>query len=384
MRHDAQRMTYVLLYAARMLARVRRFLVVALVGAAPLLAAPPAVAQTEGPCTATFNGVEVDRIDSLDSPLELDTTDTLLFSGIAEGGTLSAEVALIVGPITVETGTTAYATPNDEFEATISLDGVSPYGVGLFRVVGTTDDCVAEAWVRVSGRFPLATLTGLTAVGLTLGGITGQLGAIVSRRRWARSAAALGGVATGAGLAVIGQQMGRLQLSYPSVAAAAAAAALIGFVAAWQLNPAMREQRRERRREESAGSVVRTSLPVPADRAEERPQRSESDERARIPEAGTPTVATARPDDEPADEPRYRPGRREEPEPQPAADSGPYWCYVMASTDVFGLTDHTKTVATLEPGNWYLAKRTVGGWVHVVAGDDGDGWVPATSVHRQG
>ena len=70
--------------------------------------------------------------------------------------------------------------------------------------------------------------------------------------------------------------------------------------------------------------------------------------------------------------------------PQPAVASAPYWCYVMAATDVFDLIDHTTTVASLEPGNWYLAKRTLSGWVHVVADDGTEGWVAEGAVHRQG
>jgi hypothetical protein len=43
--------------------------------------------------------------------------------------------------------------PMQEFSASLDIDDVSPYGVGLFRVRGTTDNCTAEAWARISGRF---------------------------------------------------------------------------------------------------------------------------------------------------------------------------------------------------------------------------------------
>jgi len=56
----------------------------------------------------------------------------------------------------------------------------------------------------------------------------------------------------------------------------------------------------------------------------------------------------------------------------------------MAPTDVFDLTDHTKTIAELEPGNWYLAKRTLSGWAHVVADEGIEGWVAQGAIHRQG
>lgn len=349
-----------------MLPRLRRLIVVLLIGGMPLLGAAPASAQLDGSCLASFNGVDVDRIDSLDSPLELGSDDVLVFQGTSDAGTSSARVEMVIGPVTIESNTTTYATPASEFSASIPLDDVSPYGVGLFRVVGTVDGCVAEVWVRVSGRFPLATLTGLTALGLTLGGVTGQLGAIVSRRRWSRSAAALGGVATGAGIAVIAQQFGRLQISYPSVAAAALAAATLGFLASWILNPALREDRLDRKR--TLADVAPTHVPTPAPRPERRdpaPAATQAPAEAARRSATPPATETAT-------------------TPEPNRDASPYWCYVMAPTDVFGLTDHTRTVATLTPGTWYLAKRTVGGWAHVVASNGDEGWVAESAIHRQG
>lgn len=349
----------------RMHAHVRRLTLILLLATTALItSAPPAEAQVDGLCRVSFNGVEADRIDSLESPLELDTTDSLLFAGAIDSGTASARVDLMIGPVTVESDTTSYATTTSEFTASISLDDVSPYGVGLFRAIGSVDGCTARVWIRVSGRFPLATLTGLTALGLALGGITGQLGAVVSRRRWARSAAALGGIATGSGIAIIAQQFGRFQISYPSLAMAAAVAAILGFAAAWLLNPGLREERRDHR-----SATVR---PAPTPIVTPRPE----------PRSFARGVAE---DTEPAD---TSPGTIPAPDATPAAtpspDTGPYWCYVMAPTDVFDLTNHTRTIATLTPGTWYLAKRTVGGWAHVVVSDGDEGWVAETAIHRQG
>ncbi len=63
---------------------------------------------------------------------------------------------------------------------------------------------------------------------------------------------------------------------------------------------------------------------------------------------------------------------------------GPSWSYVLAPVDVFDLADHSRTVATLHPGTWYLAKRQVGSWVQVAVGEGVEGWVPAASIHRHG
>ena len=156
-----------------------------LLGAA--MTAGPASAAVEGACEATFSGIAIDRIDALGSPLELDTTDTLTFEGVSEEGTLTTSLRLLVGPVTVDSSSVTYTFSQHEFAASISLKETGLYGVGLFRVIGEVDDCVAEAWVRVSGRFPGTTLIGLVAVALTLGGMTGQLGAVVGRRRWPRA-----------------------------------------------------------------------------------------------------------------------------------------------------------------------------------------------------
>lgn len=305
-----------------------------------------AAAEIDGPCTAAFNGVGVDRIDSLSSPLELDATDTLFFSGIDQTGTQEASVSLILGPITIDTGTTTYGPVEEEFAATIDLDDTSPYGVGLYRVRGTTDDCTANAWLRVTGRHPLATLTGLTAAGLAVGGLTGQITVILTRRRRSPAGAALGGLATGLGGALLGQQFGRMQISYVSLLLSMIIAAGLGFLIAWFT-----------RRPDARGSWDTEDDA----RSRIHPRRRRDTADAPAAEA-TPTGA-----DRPV-----------------SSDGGPYWCYVMAPVEVFDLNDHTKIVATLQPGTWYLAKRAISGWVHIVAGEGAEGWVAQASVHRQG
>lgn len=308
----------------------------------------------EGDCTATLNGVDIERVDSLNSPLELSATDTLVFAGTDPSSTETAGVAIIIGPVTVDRGSTTYGEPAIEFSASLDLDEVSPYGVGLVRVEGSTDGCRVEGWLRISGRFPLATLTGLTAAGLAVGGVTGLLGAIASRRRWSRVAAAVAGLFAGVGGAVLGQQFGRLQLSYPSLGLSAVGAALLGFLLGSVLRPARSDP----------GPNDSDTRPVP----EPEPAPAGSRSLASAPRP-TPAPAWSRTDQE---------TRIEEPPP------GPYWCYVLAEVDVFDLTDHTRVVTRLRPGSWYLCKREVGGWAHVSSGDGPDGWVAKASIHRQG
>jgi hypothetical protein len=308
-------------------------------------AAGPAAADVIGPCTAQFNGIDVSRIDSLSSQLELDVADDLVFSGVDPARTSRATVDVLIGPITVESVSTAYDPSSEAFTAIIDLDDVAPYTVGLVRIRGETDGCVADAWLRITGRFPLTALAGITAAGLTVAGITGQLGAIASRRRWSRAASALGGIATGAGGAVVGQQFGLLQLSYISVTLVVVMASSLGFFLAGLLSPGQREKKRK-------VAVERAPREIPAI-----------------------TVAAAD---------RLGEGTDGPPAPEHRFSAAPYWCYVLAETDVLDLTDHTRVVSRLKPGVWYLAKREAGPWLHISTGEGIEGWVSRASVQRHG
>jgi hypothetical protein len=347
----------------------------------------PASAAVEGPCIASFNGVEVERIDSLGSPLELTIDDILTFEGGDEAGTQRAGVELVVGPIGFDEGTTTYGSAVGEFSASIPLEDVAPYGVGLFRVRGVTDNCTAEAWVRVGGKMPLSTLTGITGLGLTLAGLTGQLAAIATRRRRSWPAAAAGGIATGLGVALLGQQLGRLQLSYPSVGLAVAGFALVGGAVAFAM----------RRRGGEAGRYrVPTAVERDDRRAETRQRRDEerAREAARREQRDAEREDRTRQPEPAATERASRPAATTEggateatpstAENAAAAPSAPYWCYVMSSVEVLDLTQPNRVIAVLNPGTWYLARREAAEWVHVVAGDDLEGWAPRDSIHRHG
>lgn len=302
-----------------------------------IAAAEPAAASITGAaCVFTLNGIEVMQIDSLSSPLELTVDDDLLLSGVDPAATSEATLAVAIGPVVVKSETTAYDPPADSFTARIELGDVAPYGVGLLRVTARTDACSADAWLRLSGRFPLTTLTGITAAGLTIAGVTGQLGAVASRRRWSRTVAALGGIATGVGVTVLGQQLGLLKPTYLSTAVVVVVASTVGFGLASVFGPSRREQEPE---------------PAPAS-----PQTPERESAA--------------------------PGRPAQAHGVRSVSAAPYWCYVLAETDVLDLDDHGRVIARLRPGVWYLARREAGQWLHVSTGDGTEGWVARESVHR--
>ncbi len=390
------------------------------VGILLLFSAAPAAATVAGPCTASVNGVEVERIDSLASPLELTVEDILTFHGTDEKGTRNVSVELKLASVRVDEGTTAYGPTQNEFTASIDLAAISPYGVGLFRLRGTTDNCVAEAWVRVGGKLPLATLTGITGLGLALGGLTGQLASVASRRRYSWVAASLAGIATGIGGAVLGQQFGRLQLSYISALIAVLGAAIIGALAAYLLrlksglgwferrryaSEERREQREEARmlkqeerqhRDEDRARRAADRERRSAERSQESArQRSIADQEAAPRErltaqqpignedAPTPFDTSLDQATQPAPQPVAQPVAGPV-AGAPAAAANPYWCYVMSPVEVLDLQEPTRVVAVLQPGNWYLARREAGEWVHVAADETVEGWAPRSSIHRQG
>lgn len=329
---------------------MRRLLSALIVLAWPVVAAAPAFADVVGDCSVTFNGVTIDRIENLGSPLELGARDRLVFTGTAPQGTGSARVLLLAGPVEIDSATTEYAAPSNEFAVELDLGELAPYAVGLYRVRGEVDGCTAEAWLRITGRFPLATLAGLTGAGLLVAGLAGQLGAFASRRKWAAAGAAAAGVLTGTGAAVLGQQFGRLQPSFPALVGCIAAAALLGYGVARVAGAAARERRRQRPKTEPA-----------------KPARASDTERAggvaESHSVSRPAPAAATPAAPPA---------------------VPFWGYVLSDVDVFDLTDHTRVVGTLRPGNWYLIKREVGPWVHVAGNPEPEGWAASHAINRQG
>jgi len=345
--------------------------VLALAGALILTGQAPA--HAEGSCTATFNGVETDRIASLSSPLVLEADDTLDFSGIDETGTRQASVSLLLGPLTLAEAISSRATAAPEFTVSLPVAEVAPRSVGLLRVRAATDNCTVEAWLRVGGRLPFGTSAGLAGIGLTVAGLAWLGAALVVRRRWSPWAAAACGLFTGTGVALLIQQFGRLQVSYWSLGACAAVAAALGLGATlllqWKTRPA-------------GGSPAATDAP-PAQSSPPAPSPEPAPSTEPAPAGRTapgvePQPAGVPAPTKPSDEQRaaaHRPPARPEP-------IDPFWGYVLAETEVLHLEDYSRVVATLHPGTWYLVKREMSGWARVEAAPGVEGWVPRRALHR--
>jgi hypothetical protein len=318
--------------------------------ACALAAASPATAAVEGPCTASFNGVEAGGVGSLSSPLLLDAGDTLLFSGTDAAATRGAEVSLLLGPVTLGRGVSSQPTAVPEFEASLNLSAAASDAVGLLRIQASTDHCRVEAWLRVGGRLPFSTTAGLIGTGLAVAGVAWLAAALIARRGWSPWVAGASGLLTGAGAALLGQQFGRLQISYWSLAACAGAAAAVGAGLALLLR--RRGPTSDGEVFDWAGSAAQPAAALPVE------------------EAPLPTPeAAARPD---------------LPRTPPEKENLPYWCYVLADTKVLHLDDHSRVVATLHPGIWYLVKLETSGWAQVEAASGVEGWVARRALHREG
>jgi hypothetical protein len=317
--------------------------------ACALAAAAPATAAVEGPCTASFNGIEAGGVGSLSSPLLLDAHDTLRFAGTDAAATRRAEVSLLLGPVTLGRAVSSQPAAVPEFQASLDLSTVASDAVGLLRIQASTDHCRVEAWLRVGGRLPFSTTAGLIGTGLAVAGVAWLAAALIARRGWSPWVAGASGLLTGAGAALLAQQSGRLQISYWSLAACAGVAAAVG-----------------------AGlALLLRSRTVPT---EEQSARAEPTDQAA---AVLPSPAESLPASEPAAGPDL-------PEAPPPEESFPCWCYVLAEARVLHLDDHSRVVTTLRPGTWYLAKREIGGWAQVEAAPGIEGWVARRALHREG
>lgn len=335
---------------------------VALAGLLALTGTPSAVAQ--GSCTARFNGVEAERVGSLSSPLILGADETLEFSGTDDAGTRQASVSLLLGPLTLGEAVSTRPEAAPEFTVLLDLADVAPRSVGLLRVRATTDNCAIEAWLRVGGRLPLTTSAGLAAIGLTVAGLAWLGAALVARRRWSPWVAAGCGIFTGTGVALLGQQLGRLQVSYWSMAACAALAAVVGLVPALLL--------RRKARPDATPAPAGLPLPTSGRQPDPSPQPAPSPQPEPLPQAASSRPGEARA--QPA------PGQQAPTRPEPAE---PFWGYVLADVKVLHLQDYSRVVATLRPGSWYLVKSERGGWAQVEVEPGVEGWAPRRALHRE-
>jgi hypothetical protein len=206
----------------------------ALAAAAGLVAPQAALAEIDGPCQATVAGQNVATRDTsaTGDPIEVREKARVPVTMSATRGITGLKVELEFGGI----GWTVHDEPTEgeSWARTVDIGDYSKYGVGLYKIVGTSGgqgfSCTGAALVEVEGD-PLRTVAGL--VGLALA-VVGGLGVLwVAFRARSGAAPVVGlilGVLLGAGVAVLLQQFAIL---YPSLIVALIAlggGALLGIV----------------------------------------------------------------------------------------------------------------------------------------------------------
>lgn len=173
------------------------------------------LAEVEGPCSASFNGIDVGRIDTPGTALEVDVDGTILVTGTDTTGTSFAEVGLRFGPFNAYL-VDAEVTDDGVFSQEVPVEDYSTWGVGLYEVVGRTDDCTGNAFVRVTGASPFTTVAGIAGL------VLAALGLILLLATWipafgrgggGTGRSVFGGLFAGLGAILLLQQAGITPLS---------------------------------------------------------------------------------------------------------------------------------------------------------------------------
>ena len=199
-----------------------------------VVSAQPASAQVDPPCTATLNFIDANSAQSPATAIEVDAGSKAVVDGIDPNGAGTTEIAIEFEPfppfpVVEEEETDVF------WGGTVNVDDYATYGVGLYRVTGSTDNCDGAGWVRVVGKSPFTTVAGIVAAILIL---TGLLASVPNILR-AHSApgvgpvlrAALRAIPLGLGALILAQQFGVFPITGATIAAwLVAAMATVGLL----------------------------------------------------------------------------------------------------------------------------------------------------------
>jgi hypothetical protein len=191
--------------------------VAALAVVAGLVAPQSALAEIEGPCQATVAGQNVATRDTsaTGEPIKVREEARVPVTMTSQRPITSLKVELEFAGI----GWTVHDEPTEgtSWARTVDVGDYSKYGVGLYKVVGTSGgqgfSCTGAALVEVDGS-PLTTIAGLVGLGLA---VVGGLGVLWVAFRGPGGAPLLGmifGVLLGAGAGVLLQQFA---IVYPTM-----------------------------------------------------------------------------------------------------------------------------------------------------------------------
>jgi hypothetical protein len=192
--------------------------VAALALVAALVGSPSAAAETDGPCQATIAGESPAGRDTgpRGEPIDVDEDERVRVTMTSLRPITRLKVDLEWAGLRLPVHDDP--TEGTEWERVVELEDYSIYGVGLYKIVGTSEgqgfSCTASALVDVDGvpwRLP-AGIAGLVA---TVIGTIGILALLVRRRASgvAPFAGAFFGLLLGAGVGLLLQQ---LSVVYPT------------------------------------------------------------------------------------------------------------------------------------------------------------------------
>lgn len=165
--------------------------VAAATGAALLLAATPAQAEVDGPCTATVNGANVNKLPVSDPKyaIKVKHDASISYNVTSPVGVTGREFVLSFAgaDLVLDRGSGDGGTDGEGRGGTAAIKEYAWMGVGLYQVAGVAHlsngtTCSGAVLIDVEGN-PLTTAAGVVGLILTAGG---SLGAIINTIRTAR------------------------------------------------------------------------------------------------------------------------------------------------------------------------------------------------------
>jgi hypothetical protein len=192
----------------------------------------PANAQAEGACVVAIEGRSVDEIADWADAVAVDAAGTVTLQGRSDTPVSFLRVELDFAGLLLRISPEGVQAAGGDWAAVLNVADHASQGVGLYRVVATTDGCTAKGWVKVVGRSPFTTTAGLVATGVVLFGLVLQvIGLIRARKGKGMVLSLIGGVPTGLGALVLSQQFGVLPVTAGWASAWAVGPGLVGGVA---------------------------------------------------------------------------------------------------------------------------------------------------------
>jgi hypothetical protein len=132
-----------------------------------VLSVPAALAEVEGSCTITMNGVDANTLSTPGDALEVGENDTIAIEATSETGKFTGHtVYLEYGGIKWKVDEAV--DDGKSWTGSVDVADYAKYGVGLYKVSGesTGVECSGWAFINVSGN-PLGTAAGAAAAGAT-------------------------------------------------------------------------------------------------------------------------------------------------------------------------------------------------------------------------